>query len=110
MEEIEQLYVRTAHAHGLSDVKIIFVYALRNACIPIVTGVVVFIPALFLGSLLFESFFSIPGMGNYLMTALTKQDFAIVQAMVLLGSLSYMFGLILTDLMYVLVDPRVRST
>ncbi|NDH08640.1 MAG: ABC transporter permease [Gammaproteobacteria bacterium] len=109
MEEIEQLYVRTAHAHGLSDFKIIFVYALRNALIPIVTGVVVLIPALFLGSLLFESFFSIPGMGNYLISALSKQDFAIVQAMVLLGSLSYMIGLILTDLVYLLVDPRVRT-
>lgn len=109
MEEIEQLYIRTANAHGLSDFKIIFVYALRNALIPIVTGVVVLIPGLFLGSLLFESFFAIPGMGNYLITALSKQDFAIVQAMVLLGSFSYMIGLILTDLVYLLVDPRVRT-
>jgi peptide/nickel transport system permease protein len=109
MEEIEQQYIRTANAHGLSDFKIIFVYALRNALIPIVTGIVVLIPGLFLGSLLFESFFSIPGMGNYLIGALNKQDFAIVQAMVLLGSLSYMIGLILTDLVYLLIDPRIRT-
>ena len=62
----------------------------------------------FLGSILYESFFSIPGLGNYLIEAIQKQDFSIVRAMVFLGSFSYMLGLILTDIVYLYIDPRVR--
>lgn len=76
--------------------------------IPILTGAVVVVPLLFLGSLLVESFFGIPGLGSYTIDAINSQDFAIVRAMVFLGSMLYIMGLILTDISYTLVDPRIR--
>ena len=76
--------------------------------IPILTGVVVVIPSLFLGSLLMESFFAIPGLGSYTIDAIRSEDFAVVRAMVFLGSVLYIIGLLLTDISYTLVDPRVR--
>jgi peptide/nickel transport system permease protein len=81
---------------------------LQNAMIPILTGVVVVIPTLFMGSLITESFFAIPGLGSYTIDAINNQDFAIVRAIVFLGSVLYIVGLILTDISYTLVDPRVR--
>lgn len=108
LEEIEQAYVMTARANGMREFKILWAYVLRNALLPIVTGVVVVIPTLFLGSILYESFFSIPGLGNYLLDAIQKQDFPAVRAMVFLGSLAYMIGLLLTDIVYLWIDPRVR--
>lgn len=76
--------------------------------IPILTGAVVVIPRLFLGSLVLESFFGIPGLGSYTIEAINSQDFAVVRTMVFLGSLLYIVGLILTDISYTVVDPRVR--
>ena len=108
LEEIGKEYVRTARAKGLSELRVLFRHVLRNALIPILTGVVVVIPLLFLGSLLTESFFGIPGLGSYTIDAINSQDFGIVRAMVFLGSVFYIIGLILTDLSYTLVDPRVR--
>lgn len=108
IEEIERDYVRTARAKGFSEWRVLKVHVLRNAMIPILTGVVVLLPLLFTGSLLTESFFAIPGLGSYTIDAINQQDFAIVRAMVFLGSCLYMLGLLLTDLSYVLVDPRVR--
>jgi peptide/nickel transport system permease protein len=108
IEEIEKDYVRTARAKGLSEMRVLFAHVLRNALIPILTGVVVLLPLLFTGSLLTESFFAIPGLGSYTIDAISQQDFAIVRAMVFLGAALYIVGLILTDLSYVLVDPRIR--
>lgn len=108
LEEISKDYVRTARAKGLSEWKVLFKHVLRNGLIPIVTGVVVIIPSLFLGSLLMESFFGIPGLGSYTIDAIRQQDFAIVRAMVFLGTVLYCVGLIMTDIAYTLVDPRVR--
>jgi len=108
LEEMEKDYVRTARAKGLPESAVLFKHALKNAMIPILTGVVVTIPFLFIGSLVLESFFSIPGMGTFTLEAIQRQDFAIVQAMVFLGSALYIVGLILTDISYTLVDPRVR--
>jgi len=107
-EEIARDYVRTARAKGLSELRVLFRHVLGNAMIPILTGVVVVIPRLFLGSLIIESFFGIPGLGSYTIDAIQAQDFAIVRSMVFLGSLLYIVGLVLTDLSYTLVDPRVR--
>jgi peptide/nickel transport system permease protein len=87
---------------------VLFKHGLKNALIPILTGVVVIIPALFLGSLILESFFGVPGLGSYTIDGIRSQDFAIVRAMVFLGSVLYIVGLILTDVSYTLVDPRVR--
>ncbi|ARO86301.1 ABC transporter permease [Nitrosospira lacus] len=108
LEEMGKDYVRTARAKGLSESLVLFRHVLRNAMIPILTGAVVLIPLLFLGSLIAESFFGIPGLGSYTIDAINSQDFAVVRAMVFLGSLLYIVGLILTDISYTLVDPRVR--
>jgi len=108
LEEIGKDYVRTARAKGLSELSVLFRHVLKNAMIPILTGVVVVIPLLFMGSLLTESFFGIPGLGSYTIDAINAQDFGVVRAMVFLGSLLYIVGLILTDVSYTLVDPRVR--
>jgi len=110
LEEIGKDYVRTARAKGLSELTVLFRHVLKNAMIPILTGVVVIIPLLFMGSLLTESFFGIPGLGSYTIDAINAQDFSIVRAMVFLGSMLYILGLILTDISYTMVDPRVRLT
>jgi peptide/nickel transport system permease protein len=108
LEEIGKDYVRTARAKGLSELRMLFRHVLKNAMIPILTGVVVVIPLLFIGNLIMESFFGVPGLGSYTIDAINAQDFAIVRAMVFLGSVLYIVGLILTDITYTLVDPRVR--
>jgi peptide/nickel transport system permease protein len=108
LEEVEKDYVRTARAKGLTETQTLFRHVLQNAMIPILTGVVVVLPLLFMGSLIMESFFSIPGLGSYTIDAINSQDFAIVRAMVFLGSVLYIIGLLLTDISYTLVDPRVR--
>jgi peptide/nickel transport system permease protein len=108
LEEVNQDYVRTARAKGLGEAGVMFVHVLRNTLIPVLTGVVVVLPLLFLGSLLTESFFGIPGLGSYTIDAINMQDFAIVRAMVFLGSVLYILGLAMTDLSYAVVDPRVR--
>ncbi len=108
LEETEKDYVRTARAKGLGDASVMFRHVLRNALIPILTGVVVILPLLFMGSLLVESFFGIPGLGSYTIDGIQRQDFAIVRSMVFLGSVLYVLGLLLTDISYTFVDPRVR--
>ncbi len=108
LEEMEKDYVKTARAKGLSERRVLFVHVLKNAMLPILTGVVVIIPSLFMGSLILESFFGIPGLGSYVIDAINAQDFAIVRAMVFLGSILYIIGLLLTDVSYMLVDPRVK--
>ena len=108
LEEMARDYVRTARAKGLAESAVLFRHVLKNAMIPILTGAVVVIPLLFLGSLLSESFFGIPGLGSYTIDAIQSQDYAVVRAMVFLGSVFYIIGLILTDISYTLVDPRIR--
>ena len=108
LEEIGRDYVRTARSKGLSETRVLFQHVLKNGMVPILTGVVVAIPLLFIGSLITESFFGIPGLGSYTIDAIASQDFAIVRAMVFLGSVLYIAGLILTDISYTLVDPRIR--
>ena len=108
LEEISKDFVRTARAKGLSEVVVMFRHVLRNALIPILTGILVTLPLLFMGSLILESFFGIPGLGSYTIDAINQQDFAIVRAMVFLGSVLYIAGLVLTDISYTFVDPRIR--
>jgi peptide/nickel transport system permease protein len=108
IEEAGKDYVRTARAKGLSELTVMFKHVLKNGMIPILTGVVVVIPTLFMGSLLFESFFGIPGLGSYTIEAIQSQDFGIVRSMVFIGTVLYVVGLIATDISYTLVDPRVR--
>ncbi len=108
LEEINKDFVRTARAKGMAEHWVLFRHVFRNALIPILTGVVVVLPTLFMGSLLVESFFGIPGLGSYTIDAISAQDFAIVRAMVFLGAVLYIIGLLLTDISYTIADPRVR--
>lgn len=108
LEEASKDYVRTARAKGLSERVVLFRHVLRNALLPILTGTVSAIPLLFMGSLIAESFFGIPGLGSYTIDAINGQDFSIVRAMVFLGSALYIVGLILADISYTLADPRIR--
>ncbi len=108
LEEVNKDYVRTARAKGLSEWAVMRRHVFRNGLLPILTGVVVVIPTLFMGSLVMESFFGIPGLGSYTIEAIQGQDFAIVKAMVFLGAVLYILGLMLTDIAYAWADPRVR--
>ena len=108
LEEVNQDYVRTARAKGVPEGRILFRHVLKNASIPIITSTVLAIPSLMLGNLLLESFFGIPGLGSYTVDAINSQDFAVVRAMVFLGTLLYIAGAILTDICYAFADPRIR--
>jgi peptide/nickel transport system permease protein len=108
LEELGKDYVRTARAKGLSDGRVLTRHVLRNALIPIITSAGSYLPYVFLGSLVFESFFGLPGLGAYVIDAIAKQDFAVVRTMVFLGSLLYIASYIVIDLAYSWADPRVR--
>jgi peptide/nickel transport system permease protein len=108
LEEIGKDYVRTARAKGLAEHVVLFRHVLRNAMIPIITSAGSYLPYVFLGSLVFESFFGIPGLGAFVIEAITGQDFAIVRSMVFLGAVLYIASYVLIDILYTLVDPRVR--
>jgi peptide/nickel transport system permease protein len=108
LEEMGKDYVRTARAKGLAETAVMFRHVLKNGMIPILTGAVVVIPTLFMGALITESFFGIPGLGSYTIDAIQAQDFSVVRSMVFLGSVLYIAGLLLTDISYTMVDPRVR--
>ena len=108
LEEIGKDYVRTARAKGLSELRVLSRHVLRNALIPIVTSAGSYLPYVFLGSLVFESFFGIPGLGAFVIEAIGGQDFAIVRSMAFLGAFLYIASNLVIDLLYSLIDPRVR--
>jgi len=108
LEEVGKDYVRTARSKGLSETTVLFRHVLRNALLPILTSTVAVLPLLFLGALIMESFFGIPGLGSYTIDAINSQDFAVVRSMVFVGSALYIVGLILTDISYTVADPRIR--
>ena len=108
LDEVYKPYVLTARAKGLSVWTIMTRHVLRNALIPIVTYVSLSIPCLFTGSLLLESFFGIPGLGSVSINAIHSADMAVVRAIVVLGALLYQFVNLSTDILYAVLDPRVR--
>lgn len=108
LEELSRDYVRTARAKGLTEQVVLFKHVLRNAMIPVITNVFTIFPVLFLGSVVFESFFGIPGLGSYTIEAIGQQDFAVVRSMVFLGAILYVIGFLLADIAYTIADPRVR--
>ena len=108
LEEIGKDYVRTARAKGLSELRVLGRHVLRNALIPIITSAGSYLPYVFLGSLVFESFFGIPGLGTFVIEAISGQDFAIVRSMAFLGAILYIASNLLIDLLYSWIDPRVR--
>ncbi len=108
LDEINADYVRTARAKGASIHRVLFKHVLKNVMIPVITRVVLAIPFLFLGSLLLERFFGIPGLGDFFIVALNSSDYPVVNAMTFIGAILYVIGLIITDICYALVDPRVE--
>ncbi|MBN19666.1 MAG: peptide ABC transporter permease [Bdellovibrionaceae bacterium] len=108
LDEVYQDYVRTARAKGLSDFFVFFKHVLKNSLIPIITYLVIQIPFLMLGSFLLESFFGIPGIGNMTIDAINNSDFPVLKAIATVMSLMVIFFNLLTDLLYTVVDPRVR--
>lgn len=108
VEETSKDYIVTATAKGASKPKIIFVHMLKNAMIPIITSIMATLPFLITGSILIEMYFKIPGMGFELITAITADDFPVIQAFVAVFAGLFILSLILTDVLYALVDPRVR--
>ena len=108
LDEIYQDYVRTARAKGLNEKMILFKHVLKNAMIPIITYVVIQIPFLILGALLLESFFGIPGLGGITLNAILASDFPVIKAMTILSAVAYIIFSVITDILYTLVDPRVR--
>ncbi|MEP6609047.1 MAG: ABC transporter permease [Burkholderiaceae bacterium] len=108
LEEAGKDYVRTARSKGLSEAVVLFRHVLRNTWLPVLTHLSSLLPYAFLGSIVFESFFGIPGLGTYVIEAINGQDFAIIHTMVFLGSLLYILAYLATDIAYTFVDPRVR--
>ncbi len=108
LDEINQDYVRTARAKGVGERAVLTRHVFKNALIPVLTSTVAAIPSLILGSLVLENFFGVPGLGSFLQDAIVSQDFSVVRAMVFLGAVLYIVGLIMTDVAYALADPRVR--
>lgn len=108
LEESGKDYVRTARAKGLKESTVLTQHVLRNAMLPIITSAGGSLPYLFMGGLVTESFFGIPGLGAYTIDAIASQDFAIVRTMVFLGSVLYILSNILIDVAYTWADPRVR--
>jgi peptide/nickel transport system permease protein len=108
LEESNRDYVRTARAKGCGELQLMTRHVLGNAMIPLVTQVVVAIPGLFLGMLLTESFFGIPGLGAAMVEAIHGNDFSTLRALVFIGCLLFIVAQIVTDIIYTVVDPRVR--
>ncbi|MFO7899191.1 MAG: ABC transporter permease [Planctomycetota bacterium] len=108
LDEMYQDYVRTARAKGVGERRVLFRHVLRNSMIPILTSVIVHIPFLVIGSLLLEDFFGIPGLGNVMVRAVHEFDTNVIQAVVFLASIIYVVALLITDITYAIVDPRIR--
>ena len=108
LEEIGQDYVRTAQAKGLDHSRVLGLHVLKNGMIALITLVMSQLPKLVLGTLLIESLFGIPGLGNVLVQAIQTGDQPVVMTSVFLGSLIYLVSLIITDICYALADPRIR--
>jgi peptide/nickel transport system permease protein len=108
LDEINQDYVRTARAKGLNQNTVLFKHVLKNAMIPIITQVVVTLPFLFMGSLLLEDFYGIPGLGAMALNAISGNDFAVIKAITFIGAILYVLANLAADICYALVDPRVQ--
>lgn len=108
LDEINQDYVRTARAKGLSDNAVMLKHVLRNALIPIITNLMIYLPGLLIGHFLIERFFSIPGIGREVILAVERSDFPVIKAITIYVSIATMIVNLLADLLYKAVDPRVQ--
>ncbi|HEY8684961.1 MAG TPA: ABC transporter permease [Chloroflexota bacterium] len=108
LEVIRQDYIRTARAKGLSPRVVIFKHAFRNALLPIITNIGLYLPALLGGAIITETIFSWGGLGYYYITAITSSDYPVIQALSMIGALAVLMANLLTDLAYAWIDPRIR--
>jgi peptide/nickel transport system permease protein len=108
LDEINQDYVRTSRAKGMSETRTMLVHVLRNAAIPVITNVLVQLPGLIVGLFLVERFFSIPGIGREAILAVERSDFPVIKAVTVYVAIATMFANLLADLLYKVVDPRVQ--
>lgn len=108
LDEINQDYVRTARAKGLSETTVMFKHVMRNAMIPILTNVAIALPSLMIGSFLLEKFFSIPGLGREVITAVERSDFPVIKAITVYLAVFTMLLNLVVDVMYKWVDARVE--
>jgi peptide/nickel transport system permease protein len=108
LDEINQDYVRTARAKGLSEHKVMLKHVLRNALIPIITNLMIYLPALLIGHFLIERFFSIPGIGREVILAVERSDFPVIKAITVYVAAATMLSNLAADLLYKAVDPRVQ--
>jgi peptide/nickel transport system permease protein len=107
LDEINQDYVRTARAKGVPEKVVMMKHVLRNALIPILTNIGIYLPGLFVGSFLLEVFFSIPGLGREIITAVNRSDFPVIKAVTVYLAMLTMIINLMVDVMYKFVDPRV---
>jgi peptide/nickel transport system permease protein len=107
LDEINQDYVRTARAKGVPEKVVMMKHVLRNAMIPILTNIGIYLPSVFVGSFLLEVFFSIPGLGREIITAVNRSDFPVIKAVTVYLAMLTMIINLLVDVMYKFVDPRV---
>lgn len=110
LDQIHSDYVRTARAKGAPLTAILFRHVIKNCMLPILTHLVMAIPFLILGSLLLERFFGVPGLGDLMISSISSRDVPIISGLTYLTALVYVLGLIVTDLLYAVFDPRIRLT
>jgi peptide/nickel transport system permease protein len=108
LDETNRDYVRTARAKGLPLYDVLFKHVLRNCMLPVLTSLILSVPFLMMGSLLFESYFGIPGLGDLMISAINSRNEPVINGLVFLTSLIYTLGLLLTDISYAIFDPRIR--
>lgn len=108
LEVIRQDYIRTAKAKGLTRRTVIFKHAFRNALLPIITNIGLFLPTLLGGAVITETIFSWGGLGYYYITSVQSQDYPVIQALSMVGALAVLIANLLTDLAYAWIDPRIR--
>ena len=108
LEVIREDYIRTARAKGLKERVVIYKHALRNALLPIVTLLAFLLPGMFGGSVIIESIFSIPGMGHLSFEAVLSRDYPVIMAIVTISAMLTLVGLLLSDILYAALDPRIK--
>jgi peptide/nickel transport system permease protein len=108
LNEMQQDYIRTARAKGASAGRVLFIHVLRNGMLPILTQLVMMIPFLIMGNLLLETFFRVPGLGGTMLSSINNRDIPIISALTLLTAMIYITGILITDILYAVFDPRVR--
>jgi peptide/nickel transport system permease protein len=108
LDVIRQDYIRTARAYGFSEKMVVFKYAMRNSLIPIITLFAGLLPGLIGGSVIIETIFSIPGMGRLGFEAVLTRDYPLIMGVFTISTFLTLIGLVLSDVLYAVVDPRIR--